>query len=99
MLTEFLVRLEVRGEDFECLPVEVKAERRSEETARARQLFLDGSLVRLWRDPSVAWGNIGIWRAADLESLNATLATLPMWPWLSVTETVQMLPHPNDPGA
>jgi muconolactone D-isomerase len=76
---------------------DVVDELKKAEGHRARELAEEGHLLRLWRPPGPGWRNIGLWRAADETALSATLATLPLHPWMAVGVRA-LEPHPNDPG-
>ncbi len=64
--------------------------------ARARQLAAAGHIRRLWRTPR-GRSNWGLWEAEDATSLHAALASLPLFPWLSI-EVHARTAHPSDPG-
>jgi muconolactone D-isomerase len=66
------------------------------ESERARQLAAAGILRRLWRVPGRR-ANWGIWVAATTDELHAAIASLPLFPYLSVT-VHPLATHPNDPG-
>lgn len=69
----------------------------AEERETAARLAESGIIVRLWRVPG-RWANWGIWRAANVEQLHDAIASLPFFPWLSVTVHPLAL-HPSDPGS
>lgn len=54
------------------------------ERRRSHELQRDGTLVRLWRD-GTRQGSWGLWKVPSLDALDATLSTLPFWPWMSAT--------------
>jgi len=87
---DFLVHMEVtaRIESGDAL-LEKEAE-------RARQLAAAGILRRLWRVPGRR-ANWGIWVAATTDELHAALASLPLFPYMSIT-VHPLATHPNDPG-
>jgi len=87
---DFLVYMEVtaRIESGDAL-LEKEAE-------RARQLAAAGILRRLWRVPGRR-ANWGIWVAATTDELHAALASLPLFPYMSIT-VHPLATHPNDPG-
>ncbi|MGJ9412902.1 muconolactone Delta-isomerase family protein [Aeromicrobium sp. CF4.19] len=91
---EFLVAIELAA------PVDVDADKldrlREAEARRAAELASNGSLLRLWRPPGSGWRNIGLWCAVDEADLREILATLPLWPWMTV-EVTALGRHPNDP--
>jgi len=87
---DFLVHMEVtaRLESGDAL-LEKEAE-------RARQLAAAGILRRLWRVPGRR-ANWGLWAAASTDELHAALASLPLFPYMSIT-VHPLATHPNDPG-
>jgi len=90
---EFLVHIEVRypadGDRDEL------ARLSAAETVRAKELAEAGTLRRLWRVPG-RWANYGIWEAPDATSVDASLASLPMFPWLDI-DVQPLAQHPRDP--
>jgi len=71
---------------------------REREAARAGELIADGNLLRLWRPPlrPGEWRTFGLFAAADAESLEKALASMPLRAWR--TDKVTPLgAHPNDP--
>jgi muconolactone D-isomerase len=90
---EFLVHIEVGwpadGERDELAQL-VAAER-----ARAQELAAAGTIRRLWRIPGQR-ANWGLWEAPDATALHAAIASLPLFPWLSVT-VYPLSAHPSDP--
>ncbi len=68
---------------------------RDQEAVRAAELARSGNLLRLWRVPGQR-ANWGIWRADDLDQLHHALASLPLFPFLTIT-VHPLAPHPNDP--
>lgn len=66
------------------------------ERERAAELVADGTIERLWRVPG-RWANWGVWRAYDADELHNAIASLPFFPWLSVT-VHPLAHHPSDPG-
>ena len=91
---EFLVHIEVRwppdGDPDEL------ARLTAAERARAAELAADGIIRRLWRVPGRR-ANWGLWEAADATALHAAIASLPLFPWLSV-EVHALAAHPSDPA-
>jgi muconolactone D-isomerase len=67
------------------------------EAQRARELFEQGHLVRVWRPVSDKWMNIGLWQASDEAELTEVLDSLPLRPFMSIT-IERLLDHPNDPA-
>ncbi|HKG51807.1 MAG TPA: muconolactone Delta-isomerase family protein [Actinomycetales bacterium] len=65
------------------------------EADRARTLGGEGRLVRLWRLPGEGRA-LGLWRAHDEADVQEIMASLPLYPWLSV-ETTPLTRHPSDP--
>jgi muconolactone delta-isomerase len=66
------------------------------EAELARHLAGQGRLLRLWCLPG-DHRTLGLWRAANAEEMGTILASLPLRPWAQ-GETVQLAPHPSDPG-
>jgi muconolactone delta-isomerase len=66
------------------------------EADRARELAGQGHLLRLWRLPGQGRA-LGLWRARDTAGIQAILASLPVYDWMSV-QTTQLTPHPSDPA-
>lgn len=89
---EFLVRL------HNDLPVETPAPRRAElrtaERARAMELRQAGILVKLWRVPGTKEA-VGVFAAADATQLHDALASLPMFPWQTITVEA-LATHPQE---
>lgn len=79
------------------LPEEQLEILRSRERDMAAHLAEQGMLLRLWRLTDAPWGNIGLWRARDLDELGRTLDLLPLRPWMNITVEALMA-HPSDPG-
>jgi muconolactone delta-isomerase len=89
---DFLVHMEVSGriEGGEA----ASASLLKQEAERARQLGTAGILLRLWRVPGRR-ANWGIWRASTADELHSAIASLPLFPYLSVT-VHPLATHPND---
>lgn len=68
---------------------------REQEAACSRELASSGFLVRLWRVPGRR-ENWGIWKAGDCDQLHNALASLPLFPYLTIT-IHPLCSHPNDP--
>jgi muconolactone delta-isomerase len=66
------------------------------EADRAQELADQGRLLRLWGLPG-EHRTLGLWRAGSAEEMGTVLTSLPLRPWAQV-ETVQLAPHPSDPG-
>src|SRR5207302_1589783 len=97
LIMEFLVTMTTRvPEGTSDRTVETIRRR---EATRARELALEGHLVRLWRPPlrEGEWRSLGLFAAADTDQLEMLLASMPLRVWR--TDQVQPLaPHPNDPA-
>ena len=65
------------------------------ERERAGELAQAGIIRRLWRVPGKR-ANWGLWSARDATELDAAIASLPFYPWLSV-KVHPLASHPNDP--
>lgn len=91
---EFLVTIQNN------LPMTMLPEERTklfaDESARASELALNGSIQRLWRIAGRRQ-NVGIWCASSADELHEMLTSLPMFPFLDITVTPLAL-HPSDPG-
>jgi muconolactone D-isomerase len=91
---DFLVRL--RND----LPPDTPAERssglRDAEKARAMELRDAGILVKLWRVPG-SQEAVGLFAAADATQLHEALASLPMFPWQTITVEA-LATHPQETG-
>ena len=91
---EFLVQIEVEwpahGDPDEF------ARLTSAERARASQLAAEGRIRRMWRIPGRR-ANWGLWEAPDATALHDALASLPLYPWLSI-EVHPLAAHPSDPA-
>jgi len=77
-------------------PSEVFETTETSEADRARELARYGSLLRLW----VLSGDgraLGLWWAHDAGEMQGILDSLPLRKW-SGLETIQLAPHPSDPG-
>jgi muconolactone delta-isomerase len=86
---DFLVYMEV------TIRIERGDELLEKEAERARQLAAAGILRRLWRVPGRR-ANWGIWVASTTDELHAALASLPLFPYMSIT-VHPLATHPNDP--
>ncbi|OCF86574.1 muconolactone delta-isomerase [Nocardia brasiliensis] len=62
------------------MPAEERDRVIERERARGRELQTEGVLRDIWRVPGRR-ANIGIWSAADADALEATLTSLPIWPY------------------
>lgn len=89
---DFLVHMEVHAD----VSAETVHGLTADEARRARELADEGMMLRLWRVPGRR-ANWGIWSAETADELHAALASLPLFPFM--TMTVHLLArHPNDPG-
>ena len=90
---EFLVHIDIRypadGDRDEL------ARLVAEERVRAKELAASGTIRRLWRIPGQR-SNWGLWEAEDATSLDAALASLPLFRWLDI-EVHPLGRHPSDP--
>jgi muconolactone delta-isomerase len=86
---DFLVYMEVTAR------IESGNELLAKEAERARQLAEAGVLRRLWRVPGRR-ANWGIWVASSIDELHEALASLPLFPYLTIT-VHPLASHPNDP--
>jgi muconolactone D-isomerase len=91
-LMEFLVQMEVGRIDGS---EEREKQLREQEAARGLELAKAGILIRLWRIPGRR-ANWGIWKADNADQLHDALASLPLFPYLTVT-VHPLATHPNDP--
>ncbi|MDT7717593.1 MAG: hypothetical protein QOH09_3585, partial [Pseudonocardiales bacterium] len=67
------------------------------EADNARELAGQGHLLRLWKLPGQLSRALGLWRAHDTAGMQAILAALPPYAWMSV-QTTPLTPHPSDPA-
>ena len=88
---EFLVYMEVCS----MSTGEEALELLNQEAGRARQLAQMGIMRRLWRVPGRR-ANWGIWNADTIDELHNAIASLPLYPHLTVT-VHPLARHPNDP--
>jgi muconolactone D-isomerase len=74
------------------------ADMRAREALRARELAVQGALVRLWRPPLAPgeWRSWGLFRADGPAELEQALASMPLRAWRTDTVTPLSV-HPNDP--
>jgi muconolactone delta-isomerase len=66
------------------------------EADRARELAAQGHLLRLWMLPGQG-RTLGLWQTHDTAGMQAILASLPLYDWMSV-QTMPLTPHPSDPA-
>ncbi|MGE5289012.1 MAG: muconolactone Delta-isomerase family protein [Micromonosporaceae bacterium] len=66
------------------------------EADRARELAGQGHLLRLWTLPGQG-RVLGLWPAHHIAGMQAILASLPLYAWMSV-QTTPLTPHPSDPA-
>ena len=87
---EFLVRIDIDlpsgmpASDLEHL---TEAER-----VRGQELMREGKLARIWRVPGRR-ANISLYDVKDATDLHAALASLPLWPWMSI-DVQALAQHP-----
>ena len=62
----------------------------------AQELARQGYLLRLWTLPGHARA-LGLWQAHDTAGIQAILASLPLYDWMSV-QTTPLTRHPSDPA-
>lgn len=80
-MPEFLVEIEI--ELPASTPDDERAALIAAEGSRGRELRDAGSIVRIWRVPGRR-ANVGIWSAVDASELHELIASLPLFPWMSV---------------
>jgi len=95
MTEEFLVRVELTAP--EGIDPDELSDLRAREAARAKELVASGNILRLWRSDS-AWGNWGLWRCTSREDLAQLMASLPLYPFMTV-EVHNLRVHPSDPAS
>jgi len=87
---KFLVRIAVH------LPATMseadRAELRTAERVRGRELLEAGAICDIWRIPG-GLRNVGIWEAVDATELHDMLASLPLFPWIEA-EVTPLADHP-----
>jgi muconolactone D-isomerase len=89
---EFLVRM--HNDMPPDTPPDRRDELRTAERARAMELRTASILVKLWRVPG-SRDAIGLFTAADATELHEALASLPMFPWLTITVEA-LAAHPQE---
>lgn len=89
---EFLVFCDINTHGLDS---ESRARIYEAEGTRAQELVSAGQLIRVWRVPGTT-DNIGLWRADDATALHEAIASLPLFPWMTVEVRV-LAQHPNDP--
>jgi muconolactone delta-isomerase len=77
-------------------PEQTVAQTEAGEAVRARELAGQGHLMRLWVLPGQRRA-LGLWSAADADSMQAVFESLPLHHWLTI-DTVPLSPHPSDPA-
>jgi muconolactone delta-isomerase len=65
------------------------------EAARAQALAAQGQLERLWKLPGEGQA-LGLWRAQDLDEMQAIVTSLPLTAWMN-TQITPLSHHPSDP--
>jgi muconolactone D-isomerase len=93
MTVEFLVHVEINWPP-DADP-DLKEEIFQAELRRGQELARAGLCKRLWRIPG-RWANYGLYEAPDATAVHEAIASLPLWPWMSVQVTA-LAEHPNDP--
>jgi len=73
---------------------------RTREAKRARELAVEGHLVRLWRPPlnPGEWRTFGLFSADDESQLESVLSSMPLRVWRT-DEVTPLSKHPNDPAS
>ncbi len=66
------------------------------EAQRAKELAGQGHLLRLWTLPGQGRA-LGLWRSQDAAAMQAIMASLPLYAWMSV-QTTPLTAHPSDPA-
>jgi muconolactone D-isomerase len=67
------------------------------EWARTAELVASGTVIGEWRRAD-GRGAVAVWDCASHEDLNATLKSLPIWPYLSDAKVTPLIDHPSFPG-
>jgi len=80
----------------EGTPAEAVEDTRAREAQRAHELAGQGHLLRLWTLPGQGRA-LGLWRAQDAAAMQAIMASLPLYDWMSV-QTTPLTAHPSDPA-
>jgi len=89
---DFLVHMEVE----KLPPGEAADNLLRQEARRAKELAQAGIMRRLWRVPGRR-ANWGIWSAGTADQLHDALASLPLYPHMTIT-VHPLAKHPNDPA-
>lgn len=63
------------------------------ERERGSELVRSGHIRDIWRVDGAGLRNVGIWRAGNLADLNAQIASLPLFKWMTFSVTA-LHPHP-----
>jgi muconolactone delta-isomerase len=92
--SEFLTTFTVTVPDG--MPAQAVEDTEALEAWRAQELASQGNLERLWTLPGPRRA-LGLWRVHDAAWMEAILASLPLYPWMSV-QTTPLSPHPSDPA-
>ena len=90
---EFLVNININWP--EGMDPNFKSKISREEREHAADLAAKGHLVRMWRVPGRR-ENWGLWRAENATEMHDIIASLPVWPWMSVV-VHSLAAHPVDP--
>ena len=69
------------------------------EGARVAELAGQAHALRVWKPlpGDGRWRALGLYRAADVEELEAILDSLPLRPWMEISVRA-LAEHPNDPA-
>jgi muconolactone delta-isomerase len=95
---EFLIAMTIAVPDG--TPSSVVEETHNREAQRARELYTQGHLRRLWALPAEhpVRRTLGLWSARGADEIDDVLKSLPLYVWMTVT-TTELSPHPSDPAA
>ena len=77
-------------------PDQAVEEADAREAARAKELAVQGHLIRLWHLPGEG-RSLGLWQGRDAAEMQAILKSLPLDAWMTV-QTTPLTPHPSDPA-
>jgi muconolactone delta-isomerase len=95
LAVEYLITMTITIPDG--TPHEVVADAEAREAERARELAVQGHLMRLWTLPDGAGRTLGLWSAGDAAGMQSVVAALPLQPWITA-QIVPLSPHPSDPA-
>jgi len=96
LAVEYLVTMTIDVPDG--TPEATVADTEAREADRAAILAGQGHLMRLWTLPprSGHRRTLGLWSADDATGMQAVLASLPLYNWMTII-TTPLSPHPSDP--